>query len=184
MLRGAPWPAPRSGRFALSTRKGLLIPGAATCLTGLIVVVAVIAAAVMGVIAFFRGEAADKRPAGAVSQHARQRAVAEGDNAALEPVQLSVFLSTGFAERQADSDAEVAEQPRHLFAGHGIAAHSLDPFDDVEGLLDFGVDVERVRAVACPCIDLEKGFLLMGKFCAKVPQPLENPPRSGVSGRS
>ena len=36
--------------------------------------------------------------------------------------------------------------------------------------MDFGVDVERVRAVGCPCIDLEKGLLLMGKFCAKVPQ--------------
>jgi hypothetical protein len=32
----------------------------------LLVVVAVIAATVMGVIAFFRGEAADDRPAGAV----------------------------------------------------------------------------------------------------------------------
>jgi len=44
-----PWPAPYSGRVALSTRKGLPIPGAATCLAGLIDVAAVIAATVMAV---------------------------------------------------------------------------------------------------------------------------------------
>jgi hypothetical protein len=160
------------------------------CLAGWIVLVAVIAATVVCVIAFFRGEAADDRPPGPVSQDARERTVSEGDDASLEPPDLSVFLGTAFAERQADSDTEVAEQPRHLFAGDGIAARSLDPLDDVEGLLDFGVDVERLGAMGCPCIEFEKRFLLMGKFCAKVPQAraqhgtdifvllLEDPPRS------
>jgi len=139
-------------------------------------VVAVIAATVVCVIAFFRGEAADDRPPGPVSQDARERTVAEGDDAALEPPHLTVFLGTAFAERQADSDPQVAEQPRHLFAGYRIAAHSLDPLDDVEDLLNFGVDVERLGAVGCPCIDLEKCLLLMGKFCAKVPQARDLPP--------
>ena len=71
--------------------------------------VAVIAATVVCVIAFFRGEAADDRPPGPVSQYARERAVSEGDDASLEPPDLSVFLGPAFAERQADSDTEVAE---------------------------------------------------------------------------
>jgi hypothetical protein len=65
----------------------------------LIVLVAVIAATVLCMVASFRGEAADDRPAGPVSQHARERTVAEGNDASLEPSHLSVFLSAAFTER-------------------------------------------------------------------------------------
>jgi len=64
---------------------------------------------VVAVIACFRSEAADDRPAGAVAQNARQRTVSEGDDASLEPSELSVVLGTAFAERQDDSDTKVAE---------------------------------------------------------------------------
>ena len=124
MWRGAPWPAPRSGRFALSTRKGLLVPGAATRLAGLIVLVAVIAAAIMGMVACFRGEAAHHRPARAVSQHARERTVAEGDDAALELPHFAVFITAGFAERQADSDSYVVTVGSSA-AGAGRRGHKM-----------------------------------------------------------
>jgi hypothetical protein len=80
------------------------------------------AAAVIVPMLFVRllRQAAGQRAAAAVAERAGQRAIAEGDDAALEHADGAVVSPT-LAESEADADAEILDESVQFLAGRRIA---------------------------------------------------------------
>ncbi|MFM7035027.1 MAG: hypothetical protein ACKOYJ_07575, partial [Planctomycetia bacterium] len=90
-------------------------------------------------------EAAGHRQAATGLQGARQRAVAEGDDAALQ-LPDPAAVEPALAKREPNPHAEIIEEPRHVLSGHRIGTDRLNVVEQGKGLLDLGLHVELLRA--------------------------------------
>jgi hypothetical protein len=103
-------------------------------------------------------QAAGQRTAAAVAERAGQRAIAEGDDAALEHANGSV-VPPALAEGEADADAEVLHEFVEFLTGRWIGADRFDAVHERHGLLDLGLDVRRRLAMWHPLFGVSQGLL-------------------------
>ncbi|MCE2728370.1 MAG: hypothetical protein LW698_16665 [Planctomycetaceae bacterium] len=118
------------------------------------------AAALWGLVAVVRRlrQAAGQRTATAVTERARQGAIAEGDDAALEHADGAV-VPPAVAEGESDPDAKVLDQPVQFLAGRGVGADGLDPVRERDRFLDLHLDARGRLAVRHPFLDFGERLL-------------------------
>jgi hypothetical protein len=114
-------------------------------------------------------QAASQRKAAAVAKRARQGAIAEGDDAALEHADGAV-VPPAVAEGEPDSDAEVLDEPVQFLAGRRICTDRLDPIHERHRLLDLRLDARRRLVTRHPLFDFGVCLLGFGQFGDPLPK--------------
>jgi hypothetical protein len=133
------------------------------------VIMAAVAAATSARVIRVGCEAARHRQAAARPQGARERPLAERDDAVLglaDPATVEPAL----AKREPDPHAEIIEEPRHVLSGHRIGTDRLNLVEQGKGLLDLGIHVELLSPYGQAGRDFRKRLLPLGEFGAKIPQ--------------
>ncbi|RLS79383.1 MAG: hypothetical protein DWI03_01915 [Planctomycetota bacterium] len=133
------------------------------------VVMAAVAAATAARLIRVDREAAGHRQAATGPQGARQRAVAEGDDAALQ-LPDPAAVEPALAKREPNPHAEIIEEPRHVLSGHRIGTDRLNVVEQGKCFLNLGLHVELLRADGQAGCDFRERLLPFGEFNAKVPQ--------------